>query len=366
MTSLLLPLSSARSLIPPTILFGVTPHYFATGVAVRMLKPFLPQSIYEEIDNVMYNSYQSLVTFFFETFSGTKVIFYGDRIPTDIKENVLYICNHQSAIDWSLANFVAIRQGSLGRIRYIMKEILKYIPFFGPNFMQHGCIFVRRDGTNQDAQLRRRLRRFQDDRVNGYWLVIFPEGTRFSSQKAHLIKKSTKMAIASGEEPFENVLFPRTKAVQLSLEQLTDLDAVYDVTIAFKTPWLPVQAKQEGPSLFEFVSVFGREVHMHFNRIPFKEIPSKAEEQKKWLYSLFRKKDKLLDYFYDPASNGRFPGQAYSIPLKSSQTVPYALFYTSLIAATLATERGRRIYAKTWLYGLGSILFMPLLYRLVS
>ena len=39
-------------------------------------------------------------------------------------------------VDWSLANFVAIRQNSIGQIRYVMKDLLKYLPFFGPYFMQ--------------------------------------------------------------------------------------------------------------------------------------------------------------------------------------------------------------------------------------
>jgi len=30
---------------------------------------------------------------------------------------------------------------------------------------------------------------------------------------------------------------------------LSNLDAVYDLTLAFKIPWLPLKAKQLGPSL---------------------------------------------------------------------------------------------------------------------
>lgn len=40
------------------------------------------------------------------------------------------------SVDWSLADFLAIRQNSIGQVRYVMKNILKYIPFFGPYFVQ--------------------------------------------------------------------------------------------------------------------------------------------------------------------------------------------------------------------------------------
>jgi len=363
MTTLLMPLASARSLLPPFVIFGVTPHYYISSTCLRLMKFALPQDTYEKIDHMMYHSYQSLVTYFFETYTGTKVYFYGEDLPTDTTENVLYICNHQSAIDWSLANFVGIRQNSIGQIRYVMKELLKYLPFFGPYFMQHGCIFVRRDGK-QDTELRRRWIRFHDDRVRGYWIVIFPEGTRYTSKKKALIEKSEQAALAAGYEPFQNVLFPRTKAFELSLEYLRDLNAVYDLTIAFKIPWLPLKSKQLGPSLLEFVSIFGREVHMHFRRIPAKQIDGSAEQRKKWLYDTFKEKDRLLDHFYNLQSGGTFPGEQREVPLKQHQVYPYAFFYSALLGVTLATETGRYYYAKAWQFGAITWILTPLLYRI--
>jgi len=73
MTTLLMPLASARSLLPPFVIFGVTPHYYIGSTALRLSKFVLPQDVFESIDHWMYHSYQSLVTYFFETYSGTKV-----------------------------------------------------------------------------------------------------------------------------------------------------------------------------------------------------------------------------------------------------------------------------------------------------
>jgi lysophosphatidate acyltransferase len=39
-------------------------------------------------------------------------------------------------VDWIIANMLAIHQGSLGHIRYILKNDLKWIPFYGFYFQQ--------------------------------------------------------------------------------------------------------------------------------------------------------------------------------------------------------------------------------------
>ena len=65
-----------------------------------------------------------------------QVILYGDPIPWKKQENVLYMSNHQCTVDWVVADLLAIRQGSLGRIRYILKSGLKYLPLYGFYFAQ--------------------------------------------------------------------------------------------------------------------------------------------------------------------------------------------------------------------------------------
>lgn len=73
MTTLLLPISSVRSLVPPVIIFGITPHYHLASCTLRLAKFVIPSSLFEKIDNFMYCSYQALVSFFFESFCGTQV-----------------------------------------------------------------------------------------------------------------------------------------------------------------------------------------------------------------------------------------------------------------------------------------------------
>jgi len=39
-----------------------------------------------------------------------------------------------------IANMLAIRQGSIGHIRYVLKDSLKYLPFYGAYFRQVSCV----------------------------------------------------------------------------------------------------------------------------------------------------------------------------------------------------------------------------------
>jgi hypothetical protein len=41
-----------------------------------------------------------------------------------------------SLVDWIVANMLAVRQGSLGHLRYVLKNDLKWIPLYGFYFEQ--------------------------------------------------------------------------------------------------------------------------------------------------------------------------------------------------------------------------------------
>ncbi|RMX44317.1 hypothetical protein pdam_00018856 [Pocillopora damicornis] len=121
---------------PAVVVFGVAPYYLITWLAWRLASLPLSRRVFERGDEIMYDSYQSLICFFFETLTGAEVILYGDQIPWNKQENVIVICNHQSSVDWIITDFLAVRQGSLGRLRYILKNGLKYFPLYGFYFAQ--------------------------------------------------------------------------------------------------------------------------------------------------------------------------------------------------------------------------------------
>jgi lysocardiolipin and lysophospholipid acyltransferase len=112
-------------------------------------------------------------------------------------------------------------------------------------------------------------------------------------------KRSQKFAAEVGLPALSNVLLPKTRGFGVCLEVLhNSLDAVYDLTIAYKP---------RCPSFMD--NVFGTdpsEVHIHVRRVLLKEIPANEAESSAWLMDSFKLKDKLLSDFN---AQGKFPNQ---------------------------------------------------------
>jgi lysophosphatidate acyltransferase len=142
-----------RMAIPIISLFGSAPIFFLLWFFLRLITSIcFPRHIYRRCDDYLYSIYQQFVLFFFENWVNVKIYFHGDYEQIiKRKENVLYISNHQSSgrkiisgkflliinlVDWITVNMLAIRQGSLGHIRYVLKNDLKWIPFYGFYFQQ--------------------------------------------------------------------------------------------------------------------------------------------------------------------------------------------------------------------------------------
>ena len=46
-------------------------------------------------------------------------------------------------VDWIIVDMLLARQGGIGRVRYILKEGLKYIPLYGYYFMKYVvCMYL--------------------------------------------------------------------------------------------------------------------------------------------------------------------------------------------------------------------------------
>ncbi|KAK2574644.1 1-acyl-sn-glycerol-3-phosphate acyltransferase epsilon [Acropora cervicornis] len=215
-----------RFAVPATVVLGVAPQYFFTWLTWRFVCIPFPRRVFDRGDDVLYDMYQSLICFFYETCSGAEVIFYGDPIPWDKQENVIILCNHQSSVDWIVSDFLGIRQGSLGRLRYILKSGLKYLPLYGFYFAQ-------------------------------IWLVIFPEGTRYNVNNKKMIEESQNFAAEQGKAFIKSlpvlsqVLTPRTKAAEASFEVLCPdyVDAVYDLTIAYSNDYEDITPSKQAPNM---------------------------------------------------------------------------------------------------------------------
>ncbi|XP_043242476.1 1-acyl-sn-glycerol-3-phosphate acyltransferase epsilon-like isoform X1 [Amphibalanus amphitrite] len=345
-----------RYAISTSIMVGAAPEYYAVWLGWRLFSIPLPAWLYQKVDDMLYSTYQRLVLLFFEHGTGLKIYFYGDADEIfKKKENVLYISNHQSTVDWVACNMVAVRQGSLGHLRFVMKDGLQWLPLYGHYFYQHGCIYVRRGQFRQDKMMRG-LEYLQQERVQS-WVAVFPEGTRYDPSKPEVIRRSEQTALSSGFQPLKHHLTPKTKGSWLTLDRLRgSLEAVYDVTVVYEGSYRHRERRRARTvALIDFLRGFCPAMHIHVRRIPISEVPTDEQEFQRWMYQLYEQKDRFVAPFYSPSDDSgaelaaRLGGRPHPLPLTA--TVPSLMAFAALAVPLLGSELGRRLYAGTLLYG---------------
>lgn len=193
--SLVLHTYSMRYLLPSVLLLGSAPTYMLAWTLWRVLSALLPARLYQRVDDRLYCVYQNMVLFFFENYTGVQILLYGD-LPKN-KENVIYLANHQSTVDWIVADMLAARQDALGHVRYVLKDGLKWLPLYGFYFAQHGGIYVKRSAKFNDKEMRSKLQSYVNAGTPMY-LVIFPEGTRYNATYTKLLSASQAFAAQRG------------------------------------------------------------------------------------------------------------------------------------------------------------------------
>ncbi|XP_065837347.1 1-acyl-sn-glycerol-3-phosphate acyltransferase epsilon-like [Oscarella lobularis] len=335
-------------------LVGCSPQYFLAHLLWRAISLPFPRRVYERGDEIMYGLYQSMVIFFFEAYSGVEFVFHGDPMP-EHKENVIYMANHQCTVDWLLVDSLAIRQGMVGNIRYILKSSLKRIPLYGWYFKQHGCIYIKRKASEDEDTMKRSLLRFSANQTP-MWIVVFPEGTRFNIERKDMIAKSQKYAADHNLVPLDNVLIPKTKAMEACFDALYDYaDAVYDVTVAYTGQSDENQERGLPPSMPDLMNWKCREVHIHLQRIPMNEIPTDKEAQIQWIHQQFIKKDKLLKRFYSKESWHEFEDDDVickrRLPYPKWHVIGSVCLFALSFIPFFATSRGRSVYFLTAMIG---------------
>ncbi|XP_060077400.1 1-acyl-sn-glycerol-3-phosphate acyltransferase epsilon-like [Ylistrum balloti] len=282
------------------------------------------------------------------------VLAYGDTDIFKKKENVIYLCNHQNTVDWMIANFLAVHQGSLGHIRYILKDGLKFLPFYGHYFKQHGCIYIKRGGKFNKEKLKKDVSVIKVNK-EPIWLVIFPEGTRYNPDLPSVIERSKAFARDQGLKELQQVLSPRTKAVHTCIEQLAGhVDVVYDVTIAYSDTKDSSGVRKVAPPMTDFLMGKVSKLHLNLERIPMEEIPKEEDKLQLWLHKLYEKKDKMMTDFYSDddrlPNTGKFPGVAKKVTFTYLQTMPSMLFLSTCVGLLLSTPEGRMAFGKCSLF----------------
>ncbi|XP_014681534.1 PREDICTED: 1-acyl-sn-glycerol-3-phosphate acyltransferase epsilon-like isoform X2 [Priapulus caudatus] len=286
-------INSCRIIVPAGILFSVSPSYYIVWLAFRSLSVALPSKVFKKGDEFLWSTYQRVVLFFFETLTGANIHIGGDLdVLFGSAKNAIYISNHQSDLDWIVSDMLAIRQGCLGSIRYILKNELKMVPLYGNCFYEHGCVYVKRSrGQFNQERMLMHLEAMKK-RGNPGWLIIFPEGTRYDPLKTSSIEKSEKHA----------------KEIGFTVK--------------------PV------------------DVYIHFRRIDVRDVPNNEDGIKHWLHQLFVEKDRFVSGYYSTRDDEQqlFLKQFRRSQLPWQSTVPALVAWVGLTATALLTPLGRTVY----------------------
>ncbi|XP_050731314.1 1-acyl-sn-glycerol-3-phosphate acyltransferase epsilon-like isoform X2 [Eriocheir sinensis] len=379
-----------RYALGSVMMIGVAPEYLGVWLMWRGMSLALPPWVYQWGDDKLYSLYQRLVLFFFETCTRVEVVMYGDADEAlKKKESVLYLSNHQSTVDWLVADMVSLRGRSLGHLRYVMKNTLQLLPLYGHYFYAHGCIYVKRGNFNQ-AKMIDALDYLKHPKIPT-WLIVFPEGTRYYPGTPKVIQSSEQYARdhslqvtcrrntdtaelgeTSGKSAvtqslvLKHHLVPKVKGTWLVTKHLHDkFDAVYDVSVFYEGTVDQAGVRGNAPQLAEFLMGRCKRIHIHIRRIPMNEVPREEATLRTWLHTLYVEKDKLAENFFTMDAKQRatvqkrLGGRVSQLGLWS--TLSSFLFFTTISVPFLCTKLGHQLYFHLLLYGtMGSYAWLAL------
>lgn len=211
---------------------------------------------------------------------GMKIIYSGDDVPP--RENAIVYANHQEMSDIIVLIGLAMEKGRVADLKWMVKDIIKYVPGIGWGMLFLDCLFLKRNWADDEANIKAAFMRFIRNQIP-LWMVSFPEGTRATEAK---IKSSQDYARSAGVEPMQHVLLPRSKGFAATVLGLRDfVQSVYSVTIMYEG---------SPPKLTQMIRGDVERVHVHVKRFPIAEMPMGERDLGAWLLADFYRKDALI------------------------------------------------------------------------
>ncbi len=220
--------------------------------------------------------------------AGTTVHIIGDQLPS--KEDAIVIANHQSMADIVAILCVALPKGRIGDLKWLVKDMLKYVPGVGWGMLFLDCIFLKRDWMKDQQSILKTFSHIAQNKLP-VWLVSFPEGTRITADKLATAQHSDRQR---GQHVHQHLLRPKARGFAAAVTGLkSHVTAVYSLTIYYG---------QKVPTLVELIRGDCREITIHVRRVAIAEVASGGDEQSiAWLMEDSRRKDRLISGFKDPS-----------------------------------------------------------------
>jgi hypothetical protein len=197
------------------------------------------------------------------------------------------------------------------------------------------------------------------------WLVIFPEGTRFTpgdpqknlrrreAASTENIRRKLSMTSADSLEllatpDLSEVLCPRVKGFTACVEGLEGhAAAVYDMTVAYSVDGSLLRPANN-PCMEAMMDGEYTQVHIHLKRHLTSDLPTGHIAIGNWLLDRFVEKDRLLQNFYKGKG---FPGAVLKDPDRRGYIWAHSAFWLGLLGLTLSTKVGRQVYTASVLFG---------------
>lgn len=204
----------------------------------------------------------------------------GDQIPED--EDAVVIANHQTMGDIPVIMCLALTKGRVADLKWMVKDVLKYVPGVGWGLLFLDCLFLKRRWAEDEAAIHSTFRKYLT-RKAPLWLCCFPEGTRITPAK---LAASQDYARRAGQKPTDLVMLPRPKGFAASVIGLkSHVTAVYDLTIYYP---------EKIPTLVQLIRGDADRIRIHVRRHLIKSLPSDEKGLGAWLTTQFYEKDDLL------------------------------------------------------------------------
>lgn len=319
--------------------------YFTSGLVLNFiqailyfgLRPF-NKRLYRQINYYLSYSFYTQLVFMSEWWSRTKVSIYIKKDEYDKfygKEHGYLLMNHKYEVDWLMGWQFCDGIGVLGNCKAYAKKSIQYLPPIGWMWKFSEFVFLERSFDKDKEIIKHQISEICDY-PDPVWLLLFPEGTRFTKTKH---EASLKFAKEKNLPLLKHHLTPRTKGFTTSLQYFRGkIPAIYNIQVAFETE------SKIPPTLTSLL--YGKPIHAHLyiERIPVEKVPEDEAEAAKWLHDLFVTKDKMQESF---TNTGDF-------------------FIESGVERIPSFESSPRIYSLLNTLGWAIVTLTPMLYYLLG
>ncbi|KAI8064732.1 acyltransferase-domain-containing protein [Gongronella butleri] len=290
--------------------------------------------------------------------------YHSKPLSFDFPDRTIVIANHQIYADWIFVWFIAYLAQAHGQLKIMLKNSLKFLPFFGFGMYLMDFIFMKRKLVNDKNTVIKNLKRSLHGN-KPMWLLLFPEGTVICDDAR---ERSKAFAAKNNMDDTLFTLLPRATGLKLCVETLGDsVEWVYDLTLGYPGI-LPGQIPEDTLRLKQIFTGKGpKDIHVHLRRYHRSELPLQdADMFSKWLLDRWVEKDKRMEQFYD---EGRFTSFDHGDDsddhawINDGSPLMGAMEGAHTIRMPIALHSPFREFFGLWIYMLPYVPLVYILYR---